>query len=62
MESINDTEVRLAQEVRYYIDLTKENEEQPLEEQKKRLLNALTAIREYINVLDQQLMINKAMR
>ena len=62
MESLDNKQARLAQEVSYHISLTNENEKQPLEEQKKRLLNALTVLREYLNVLSQQHMIDRAMR
>lgn len=63
MESLNKKEARLANEAKYLIDLTKTNDfgHQSLDEQKTKLINALTVIREYLDVLRQQNMIDKAM-
>lgn len=64
MESLNKKEARLAHEAKYFIDLTKKSdfENQSLDEQKRMLVNALTVVREYLHVLRQQSMIDKAMR
>lgn len=64
MESLNKKEARLANEAKYLIELTKKSdfENQSLDDQKTKLINALTVIREYLDVLHQQNMIDKAMR
>ena len=63
MESLNKKEARLANEAKRLIELTKKSdfENQSLDDQKTKLINALTVIREYLDVLHQQNMIDKAM-